>query len=148
MIDEEELMDIKALHRQGHTYAEIGRLLGRDWRTVKRYLTEGAQPIYRREKRPSKLDPFKDIIEGWLEKEPRLRARTSWTGGRRDGGSGGGLGSVARRCRRIHTSGTVGLDNARAVAVGIDLPLLRSGNPHVWPVTYIEAGRTTWPGTA
>jgi hypothetical protein len=39
-------------------------------------------------------------------------------------------------------------DNDRAVAEGIDLPLLRSGNPHIWPVTYIEAGRTTWPGTA
>jgi IS30 family transposase len=33
MIDEEELMDIRALHSQGLTYAEIGRLLGRDWRT-------------------------------------------------------------------------------------------------------------------
>ena len=39
-------------------------------------------------------------------------------------------------------------DNDRAVAAGIDLPLLRSGNPHIWPVIYIEAGRTTWPGTA
>jgi hypothetical protein len=37
MIDEEELMDIKALHKQGLTYAEIGRLIGRDWRTDKRY---------------------------------------------------------------------------------------------------------------
>ena len=69
MIDEEEeLMDIKALHRQGLTYAEIGPVVGRDWRTVKRYLTEGAQPVYRRQKRPSKLDPFNDIIEGWLQR--------------------------------------------------------------------------------
>jgi len=39
MIDEEVWMDINALHRQGHTYAQIGRMVGRDWRTVKRYLT-------------------------------------------------------------------------------------------------------------
>ena len=75
MIDEEEeLMDIRALNKQGHTYAEIGRLIGRDWRTVKRYIEEGAQPVYRRKKMPSKLDPFKPLIEGWLQKEPRLRA--------------------------------------------------------------------------
>jgi transposase len=74
LIDEEELMDIRALHKQGHTYAEIGRLIGRDWRTVKRYIEEGAQPVYRRKKPPSKLDAFKPLVESWLEKEPRLRA--------------------------------------------------------------------------
>ena len=40
VISEEELMDVRALHRQGYGYAEIGRLLGRDWRTVKRYLED------------------------------------------------------------------------------------------------------------
>jgi transposase len=48
LISEEELMDARALARQGYTYAEIGRLLGRDWRTVKRYLESGAQPVYQR----------------------------------------------------------------------------------------------------
>ena len=55
MISEEDLMDIRALSRQGYTYAEIGRLVGRDWRTVKRYLEEGAQPAYSRKRMPSKL---------------------------------------------------------------------------------------------
>lgn len=68
-------MDINALRRQGHTYAEIGRMVRRDWRTVKRYLTEGAQPVYRRQKDlPSKLDPCKVVVDWWLEKEPTLRA--------------------------------------------------------------------------
>jgi hypothetical protein len=31
LIDEEEFMDIPALHRQGLTYAEIGRIVGRDY---------------------------------------------------------------------------------------------------------------------
>ena len=58
MVNEEEFMDIRALHRQGLSYSEIGRLLGRDWRTVKRYLEEGVQPAYRRRPRAaSKLDP-------------------------------------------------------------------------------------------
>ena len=30
MISEEDLMDARALARQGYTYAENGRLLGRD----------------------------------------------------------------------------------------------------------------------
>jgi hypothetical protein len=45
VISEEDLMDNRALSRLGYTYAEIGRLVGRDWRTVKRYLEEGAQPV-------------------------------------------------------------------------------------------------------
>ena len=67
-------MDIRALHRQGFTYAEIGRLVGRDWRTVKRYLVEGAQPVYRRKRAPSKLDELKPLVDQWLAREPRLRA--------------------------------------------------------------------------
>jgi transposase len=74
LINEEEFMDIRALHRQGLTYAEIGRIVGRDWRTVKRYLTEGAQPRYQRKRVTSKLDPFKPTIDQWLAKEPRLKA--------------------------------------------------------------------------
>ena len=81
MISEEELMDARALARRGYTYAEIGRLLGRDWRTVKRYLETGAQPVYQRRRMPSKLDEFKPLIDQWLAAEPRLRAtRTTWRG--------------------------------------------------------------------
>jgi transposase len=74
LINEEEFMDIRALHRQGLTYAEIGRIVGRDWRTVKRYLTEGAQPRYRRKRVPSALDPFKPLIDQWLAKDGGLQA--------------------------------------------------------------------------
>ena len=60
-------MDIRALSRQGYTYAEIGRMVGRDWRTAKRYLETGAQPVYRRKRMPSKL--------GWVQAGDRSVAR-------------------------------------------------------------------------
>jgi hypothetical protein len=41
---------------------------------VKRYLAEGTQPRYRRKRVPSKLDPFKPVIDQWLAREPRLTA--------------------------------------------------------------------------
>jgi transposase len=102
MIDEEVWMDINALRRQGHTYARIGRMVGRDWRTVKRYLTEGTQPVYRRQKNlPSKLDPFKEIVDRWLEKEPNLRATRIHQDLVRDYGFSGGYQIVQRYVRDL-----------------------------------------------
>jgi transposase len=96
LIDEEEFMDIRALHRQGLTYAEIGRVVGRDWRTVKRYLTEGAQPRYRRKRVGSKLDPFKPLIDQWLAKDSGLRATRIHQDLVRDYGFDGGYPTVRR----------------------------------------------------
>jgi transposase len=142
MIDEEELMDIRALHRQGLTYAEIGRLVGRDWRTVKRYLAEGAQPVYRRKRRPSKLDPFKGLVEGWLEREPRLRASRIHQDLVRDYGFSGDYQTVRRHVEQLKSAKLPALAEERfetapghqaqvdwsyeepiAAAGGLDLPL-------------------------
>ena len=93
-------MDIRALRRQGLTYAEIGRLLGRDWRTVKRYVEHGAQPAYRRRRTPSKLDQFKPLIDQWLAAEPRLLATRIHQDLVRDYGFQGGYNTVRRYVER------------------------------------------------
>lgn len=100
MISEEEFMDVRALHRQGFSFAEIGRLLGRDWRTVKRYLVEGAQPAYRRKRTPSKLDPYKPLIDQWLARTPRLEARRIHQDLVRDYGFEGSYQTVRRYVER------------------------------------------------
>ena len=93
-------MDIRALHRQGLTYAEIGRIVGRDWRTVKRYLTEGAQPRYQRKRMPSKLDPFKPRIDQWLAKDAGLEATRIHQDLSRDYGFTGSYPTVQRYVER------------------------------------------------
>lgn len=93
-------MDIRALQRQGLTYAEIGRLIGRDWRTVKRYLTDGAQPVYRRKRTPSKLDQLKPLVDQWLAREPRLLATRVHQDLVRDYGFGGSYQTVRRYVER------------------------------------------------
>lgn len=93
MISEEE-------SRQGYTYAEIGRMVGRDWRTVKRYLESGAQPVYRRKRMPSKLDEFKPVIDQWLAKEPRLLATRVHQDLVRDYGFEGSYNTVRRYVER------------------------------------------------
>jgi transposase len=78
MVSRENKVDINFLHRQGHSYREIARKTGRDRRTVKRYadnpelIGAGRAKV----KRPSILDRFKPMVEGWLKEDPDYRA--SW----------------------------------------------------------------------
>jgi transposase len=74
MITQEGWMDLRALARQGYNFSQIGALVGLDRRTVKKHLQIPTPPVYRRPPRPSKLTPFRPLIEQWLARSPGLRA--------------------------------------------------------------------------
>src|SRR4029453_11957208 len=75
-----ELRAFRALAEAGATWAEIARETGHDWRTVKRYLSAEASSSppapARRGPGPRKIDPYAHLIDGWLAKQPKLKAVT------------------------------------------------------------------------
>jgi len=69
MVTKEKCMDIWSLKRQGFSYVAIGRRVGLDRRTVKKYLEKKEFPKYNTVNRTSDLEPYHKLIEGWLSQE-------------------------------------------------------------------------------
>ena len=69
MIILEALMNIRSLAKQGYSQREIEKMTGINRRTIRKYLQEGALPIYQKVNRASKLEPFYPLIQGWLSQE-------------------------------------------------------------------------------
>lgn len=100
MIAMEVFMDIIALSRQGCSLREISRKLGIHRTTVKKYLTEGQPPQYRKSTRnQSILDPYHQMIDDWLEQD---NYRASWIYRKiKDMGYPGGYDTVKICVRKI-----------------------------------------------
>src|SRR5436189_133440 len=62
MLKLEAWMDIKDLHRQGHSIRTITQLTGLARNTVRRVLREPAPHAARKRERSSQLDPFKQYL--------------------------------------------------------------------------------------
>jgi len=76
MLTQEDAMEVLALKRTGLSNRHIGRKLGLDRRTVKRYLDDPSVIGHRKEsERPSVVDSFKGQIRAWLDDDQWVTAR-------------------------------------------------------------------------
>ena len=62
LIRDVEVLDIKDMHSNGMSIVDIALKTGYSEKTVRKWLRSDQPPRYRRPKRPSKLDPYKDYI--------------------------------------------------------------------------------------
>jgi transposase len=62
MVGQEEFMDVHDAWVQGKSISEIARQTGRDRKTIRRLLREGAQAARKPRQISSKLDPFRDYL--------------------------------------------------------------------------------------
>ena len=64
-------MDIRSDRQKGLSYVELGRKYHMDPRTAKRYAESPQKPEYTlSEPKPTKMDPYKQIVDEWLEEAP------------------------------------------------------------------------------
>ena len=64
-------MEIRNDRLKGLSYQEIGKKHNVDWRTAKKYCESATKPEYNlKEPKPSKLDPYRAMINVLLEEAP------------------------------------------------------------------------------
>ena len=69
-------MEIRNDRLKGMNYTELGRKYHIDPRTAKKYAESPQRPEYKlSERKPSKLDPYKQQIDQWLEEAPYSAVR-------------------------------------------------------------------------
>ena len=60
-------MDIRSDRQKGMSYVELGRNYHMDPRTAKRYAESPQKPEYTLSApKPTKMDPYKQIVDEWL----------------------------------------------------------------------------------
>ena len=64
-------MDIRSDRQKGLSNVELGKKYHMDQRTAKRYAESPEKPKYTlSEPKPTKVDPFKPVVDEWLEEAP------------------------------------------------------------------------------
>lgn len=74
MLDQRTIFEIHRLNHQGWAQRRIARELRVSRETVKKYLENPEQTAPKRPPRASKLDPYQDLIEQFLQQDPQVNA--------------------------------------------------------------------------
>jgi transposase len=74
MIDKQTIFEIHRLHRLGWSQRKIARTLGIDRDTVKNYVNDPQRKFTRSAARSLKLDPFRQLIQKWLQEDDEVKA--------------------------------------------------------------------------
>lgn len=74
MLDKRTIFEIHRLDHQGWSHRKIARHLCVARTSVKRYLEDPERTFPKRPARPSKLDPYRDLVEQLLEQDPHVHA--------------------------------------------------------------------------
>jgi transposase len=126
MVRQEVWMDVKLMHRQGHSLRQIARVTGLSRVTVRRILSSPTPKGYGpRSHRPGKLDPFVPRLEALVAERPRATA--SWLHRTlRSEGFGGGYervklwARVRRRAERARARACVRFETAPGIESQFD----------------------------
>ena len=70
----EHWVNARAMRKQGMSYKDIGLTLDMDWSTAKKLCESQGMPRPKKRERSSKLDPFKPLIDAWLDMRPKMQA--------------------------------------------------------------------------
>jgi len=74
MIDKRTIFEVHRLRNEGYGKNRIAGQLGLARKTVRKYLAHPELEVQKRAPRVSKLDPYKDMIDQFLEKDPEVKA--------------------------------------------------------------------------
>lgn len=74
MIDKQTIFEIHRLHHLGWSQRKIARTLGVDRDTVKSYVNDPQRKFNRTVARNLKLDPFRQLIQKWIEEDNEVKA--------------------------------------------------------------------------
>jgi transposase len=90
MVGQREFMDIHDAWVRGKSISEIARLTGRDRKTIRRLLHEGATSTRRPRQVSSKLDPFREyLLARMMNEDPVTNAEVLYDEIRERGYTGG-----------------------------------------------------------